>query len=213
MKTKIDLERYKRKNLFEAFKNIDIPYFSSTSNVDITNFKEFIDKNGYSFFVSISFLISKSVNNIPELRHRIINNDLFEFSEVDPGYTVLLDDDTFSFCDSRHFDNFAEYRKHADMVISKVKTNPDLSTEEKDHMFFITNIPWFSFTSIVHPHSEKYSSIPVVSIGKYFNQGDSLLAPVGIQVHHGLVDGIHVGKFYNTLAEMCCHPESWLQVS
>lgn len=189
MAIKIDLEKYKRRRLFEAFKDRDVPYFSTTSNVDIASLKEFVDKNGYGFFVSISFLISKSVNLIPELRHRIVNGELFEFSRVDPGYTVLLDDETFSFCDSRYFENFGEYREHANARIREVKECPDRSTEEKHHMFFITNIPWFSFTSILHPYNEKYGSIPIVTIGKYFEQGNKLMVPIGIQVHHGVVDG------------------------
>lgn len=207
---KIDLDKYKRRGLFEAFKDRDIPYFSTTSNVDMTNLKGFIDKHEYGFFISISFLISKSVNLIPELRHRIVNGELFEYSRVDPGYTVLLDDETFSFCDSRYFEAFEEYREYASARINKVKECSDHVVEDKNHMFFITNVPWFSFTSIVHPYCKMYGSIPIVAIGKYFEQGDKLLIPVGIQAHHGVVDGIHAGKFYTHLSNMCHNPDEWL---
>lgn len=210
MMKKIDLEKYKRRELFEAFKDRDVPCFSTTSNVDITSLKEFVDKNRYEFFVSMSFLISKSVNLVPELRHRIVNGELFEFDKVDPGYTVLLDNETFSFCDSRYFETFEEYREYANARIREVKKYPDRNTGEKHHMFFITSIPWFSFTSIVHPYDKRYGSIPMVTIGKYFKQGDKLIVPVGIQVHHGLVDGIHVGKFYKHLSHMCHNPVAWL---
>ena len=188
----------------------DIPFFSTTSHVDITNLKKFIDSHKSGFFLAISFLITKSVNLIPELRHRIIDGDLFEFSRVDPGYTVLLDDETFSFCDSNYVDSFKEYRELSEAKIKAVKDCPDHGFEEKHHMFFITNIPWFSFTSIVHPYDKKYGYIPVIAIGKYFKEGDKLLVPIGIQVHHGLVDGIHVGKFYQNLSNMCYSPEVWL---
>lgn len=210
MKIKIDLEKYKRRGLFEAFKDRDIPYFSTTCYVDITKLKAFIDKDDYGFFLSISFLISKSVNLIPELRHRIINNELFEFNRVDPGYTVLLDDETFSFCDCRHYEDFREYCKYAIMRINEVKKTPDQSTEEKHHMFFITNLPWFSFTSIVQPYDQKYGTLPIISIGKYFKQMNNLMLPIALQVHHGVVDGIHVGKFYKILEKMCKAPNKYL---
>lgn len=210
MKTKIDLDKYKRRNMFIAFKDREIPYFSTTSNVEITNLKKYIDGNNCGFFLAISFLISKAINLIPELRHRIINGELYEFDKVDPGYTVLLSDETFSFCDSCHFDKFNEYSKYAAMRINEIKNNPDQTTEEKHHMFFITNIPWFSFTSIVHPYSKQYGSLPVVAVGRYFEQDKKLILPVGIQVHHGLVDGFHVGKFYTLLSEMCYSPSIWL---
>lgn len=207
---KIDLATYKRRGMLAAFKDRDIPFFSTTSPVDITNLKKFVDKQGCGFFLSISFLITKSVNLVPELRQRIIDGDLFEFSRVDPGYTVLLEDETFSFCDSRYFDSFADYRQYSQAKIREVKACPDQGFGEKHHMFFITNIPWFSFTSLVHPYDKKYGYIPVVAIGKYYQQGEQLLVPIGIQVNHGLVDGIHVGKFYQQLSAMCDRPELWL---
>jgi chloramphenicol O-acetyltransferase type A len=207
---KIDLETYKRRGMFEAFKDREIPYLATTGNVDVTHLKRFVDEQRCGFFVSISFLISKAVNSVPELRHRIINGELFEFGRVDPGFTVLLDDETFSFCDSRHFEAFEEYRQYANARIQEVREKPDLGTGEKNHMFFITSTPWFSFTSIVHPYTRQYGSIPIVTIGKYFGQGDRFLAPIGIQAHHGVVDGIHVGKFYGHLSDMCQCPEKWL---
>lgn len=210
MMHKIDLATYKRRGMFEAFKDRDIPYFATTVHLDITGLKEYVAQHQCGFFLSISFLISKAVNLVPELRQRIIKGELYEFSRVDPGYTVLLDDETFSFCDAQHFDDFAEYRNHAQAKMREVKESPDRSVGEKHQMFFITDIPWFSFTSIVHPYDAQYGSIPVVSIGKYFLQGGRWLAPIGMQVNHGLVDAIHVGSFYQHLTRMCHGPADWL---
>jgi len=211
MRKKIDLKTYKRKGLFEAFRDREIPFLSTTCNVDVTKLRELTTENGHGFFVSISFLISKTVNLVPEFRHRIIDGELFEYERIDPAYTVLLDDETFSFCDSRHYEDFQEYREHAEARMREVRERPDQSVGDKNHMFFITSIPWFSFTSFVHPYCRLYASIPVVTIGGYFEQGGRLLAPVGVQAHHGLVDGIHLGKFYSRLADMCRNPAVWLR--
>jgi len=207
---KIDLDTYKRRGMFEAFKDREIPFLATSCMVDITNLKLFVDMQRCGFFVAISYLISKTVNRVPELRQRIINGELYEFDRVDPGFTVLLEDETFSFCDSRYFEAFAEYREYASARIRAVKACPDQSVGDKNHMFFITSAPWFSFTSIVHPYTSQYGSIPIVTIGKYFEQGGALLIPIGIQAHHGVVDGIHVGKFYGQLSAMCLEPAEWL---
>lgn len=208
---KIELEKYPRRALLEAFKNRDVPVFSVTAPVDITQFKLIASRTHYGFFVSLSFLISKAVNLVPELRHRMINGELFEFDRVHPGFTVLLDNRTFAFCDSRYFDDFSEYGKYATDRINEARENPDCSTGEKHHMFFISNLPWFSFTSITHPYDKKYGSIPVISIGKYVKQNEDMIIPIGIQVHHGLVDGIHVADFYEHLSAMCAVPEEHLR--
>lgn len=198
-KTKLDLTRYPRVALLEAFRHRQVPCFSTTCNVDITQFKRIADAYGCGFFIAVSYLLSHAVNAVPTLRHRLIDGELYEFDRVDPGYTVLLDDGTFSFCDSRHFQGFAAYQDYAAHCIDAVKHRPDQSTGEKDHMFFITSVPWFSFTAFTHPYDEMYGSIPILTIGKYFNEGSRTLLPVAVQVHHGLVDGIHVGHFYDRL--------------
>lgn len=193
--------------MFNSFKNRDIPYFSTTCNIEIQNLKKFVKLRNISFFVSFSYIISVSVNRIPQLRHRIIDGELYEFKIVDPGHTVLLDDETFSFCDSKFFEDFHTYYEYAIARIEEVKNRPDQNNADKNHMFFITSIPWFSFTSFVHPYDKLYSSIPIITIGKYFEQGDSWLIPIAIQVHHGVVDGLHVGKYYACMEELCKNPE------
>lgn len=210
MKRKIDLSKYKRASLYEAFKDREMPCSATTCNVEITYLKSYLDKTSLGFFIPMSFLISKTINEINEMKHRIIDGELYEFDKVNPGYTILLDDETFSFCDSCYFEKFDEYQKHAAEKIREAKELPNHETEEKHDMFFISNVPWFSFTSIVHPYTEKYSSLPVISVGKYFSQNNKLLLPIGIQTHHGLVDGIHVGKFYNSLSNMCSSPDIFL---
>ena len=201
-KKKIDLTCYKRLGMYEAFKDKQMPCFSITCNVDITNLMSFTKSKGYRFFITMSYAVSRALNRVPELRQRFIDGELYEFERVDPGYTVLLDDSTFSFCDSRFIEKFEEYYEYAARRIDAVKVCPDCGKGEKHHMFFITNIPWISFTSITHPYDEKFGSIPVIATGKYFRQGNQVFMPLGIQAHHGIVDGFHVGLFFDHLTRI-----------
>jgi len=199
MKRKIDLTCYKRLGMFQAFKDREMPCFSITCNVDITELVRFTKAKGYRFFISMSYALSRAFNSLPELRQRLIGSELYEFKVVHPSYTVLLDDTNFSFCDSLYMEDFGAYYEHAARRIEAVRQCPDCGKGEKHHSFFITNLPWFSFTSITHPYDKSYASVPVVSMGKYFRQGERILLPVGVQVHHGIVDGYHVGLFYEQL--------------
>lgn len=208
---KIDLATYKRSGMFAAFKDREIPYLATTCPVEITALKRFTDQQRCGFFLAISYLVTVAVNLVPELRHRIVAGELFEYSRVHPGFTVLLDDETFSFCDAVYCDSFAEYRRNAAARMQEVRQRPDRSTGDKNHMYFLTSAPWFSFTSIVHPYTKQYGSIPIITIGKYFEQDNRLLLPVGLQAHHGVVDGIHVGKFYGHLTDMCHNPAACLE--
>ena len=58
-------------------------------------------------------------------------------------------------------------------------------------------IPWISFTSFTHARKPaKEDSVPKIVFGKYTKKNDSVKMPVSVEVHHSLMDGIHVGKFF-----------------
>ena len=208
-KRRIDLTRYKRAELLLAFKDRQLPCFSTCCNVDVTALRDYTRTKQMSFFITMSYVLSRAVNGVSALRHRFIEDALWEFERVDPGYTILLDDNSFSFCDSRYFEDFEDYYTVARNRIESVKTNPDRTTGDKSHMFFITHVPWFSFTAFTHPFDKRYGSIPILTTGKYVERDGRLLMPLAIQVHHGLVDGIHVGAFYEQVQQLT-EDASWL---
>ena len=45
-------------------------------------------------------------------------------------------------------------------------------------------------------------SSPKISWGKYFEQGGRTLVPFSVQVHHGLMDGYHVGRYYGEVQRL-----------
>jgi chloramphenicol O-acetyltransferase type A len=53
-------------------------------------------------------------------------------------------------------------------------------------------------------------SIPRYAWGKFFQDGDSLKMPLCVEVHHALIDGAHVGKFYTAVQDYLQQPEVML---
>ncbi|MEJ2327075.1 MAG: CatA-like O-acetyltransferase [Chromatiaceae bacterium] len=96
-----------------------------------------------------------------------------------------------------HREDFDVYYADAECRIAAARADPDRSTGDKHHMIFITNVPWLSFTAVTHPFSAQYASIPILTLGKFFTQGAQVVLPLAVQVHHGLADGWHVGRFYD----------------
>lgn len=209
-KRRIDLSAYPRADLYKAFNDRMLPQFSTTCEVDVTALKQQQATSKHSFFVALSYAVSRAVNAVPALRHRVIDGELYQYTRVHPGYTVAREDDLFSFCDSLDHDDFAIYATQAQRQISAVKQAPDLSVGDKHQMFFITSIPWFRFTSFHHPYDPQYGYIPVITLGQCVSQGDRWVMPVAIQVHHGTVDGIHVARFYQALEQWLARAPEWL---
>jgi hypothetical protein len=53
-------------------------------------------------------------------------------------------------------------------------------------------------------------SIPRFAWGKYFREGGALKMPLSMQAHHGLVDGLHFGRFYELVQALLDDPASAL---
>ncbi|HNW93561.1 MAG TPA: CatA-like O-acetyltransferase [bacterium] len=73
---------------------------------------------------------------------------------------------------------------------------------------FITCLPWVAFTSFVLPVATRQpDSVPRIAWGKFIESGGKVTLPVAVQVHHAVVDGLHVGQFYARCQGMCNSPE------
>jgi chloramphenicol O-acetyltransferase type A len=205
----IDLDTWPRRDHFRLFKTFNHPHFSMCVNVDVTAFYPFVKQKGYSFTVSIVYVISRASNAIPEFRYRIRGEQVVEHEIVNPSFTILVAEDLFSFCSIEYVEDFSKFVQRAAANIAHVKEHPTLANETKmDNMLYMSAIPWVSFTSFMHPmqlHPE--DSVPRFAWGKIFQEGEKSKMPLGVQGHHAVMDGIHMGRFYEKVQNDLFQPE------
>lgn len=205
----IDMQTWSRRKHFGLFSSFNHPHFNMCVNVDMAAFYPFVKSKGYSFTVSMVYVISRASHAIPEFRQRIRGDQVVEHEIVNPGFAILIDNDLFSFCAVEYTQDFSEFAVRAAESISYVKAHPDLENNpEKDDVLYMSPIPWVSFTSFTHPMQfHPADSIPRFAWEKYFKESDSWKMPLSVQGHHAIMDGIHMGRFYETLQEYLHHPE------
>ncbi len=195
---RINLKKWNRQSLFNFYKNYEQPFFNVTANIDITDLYQFCKKNKYSFFLSCLYISTKTANSIDEFRTRILNNEAIIYDKINSGSTVLKEDNTFFFCYldfSNDFNKFLINSREQINIQKELKFN-DGNRNKQDVMYHST-LPWISFTSVQHAQdSKKGNSVPKIVFGKYFKNGDKLLMPLSVEVHHALADGYHVGLFF-----------------
>jgi chloramphenicol O-acetyltransferase type A len=208
----IDIDNWKRKDHYNFFKQLDYPHFNICGNLDITNFYKYIKENKLPFFISTLYASTKTANDIREFKLRIREDKVVEHQTVSPSFTVLAEGDVFSFCTSNFIEGFKDFKDNTSREIEKIKSNISIEDEPgRDDLLYITSIPWISFTNITHPiHMNPVDSIPRIAWGKYFEESGKIKLPLSVQAHHALVDGIHVGKFFNTLQEILDNPVKYL---
>jgi chloramphenicol O-acetyltransferase type A len=200
---KIDPSSWPRRRRFETFIEFDHPHFSLCANVDITRYAARTKQQGISRTIAIAHLLAAAANQVAELRLRIRSEEgsliVVEHEVVHPSFVVLTPAELFSFCTvpfSASLDDFAVAAEHC---MKAAEQTPVLEDEPgQDDLVFMTSIPWVSFTSLTHPiRLSPVDSTPRMAWGKFFPEGERLHMPLSLQAHHSLVDGVHVGKFFD----------------
>lgn len=208
----IDFNNWERKEHFKYFNAFDYPQFNVCANVNINKFYKHIKSNDLPFFISFLYIASKAANEVKELRYRIRGENVVEHESVDPSITVMTESGLFSYCAIEYKDNYSEFRENASILIENAKKKVSLEdVPERDDLLYVTSLPWVSFTGITHPiHMHPTDSFPRLAWGKYFENNGEMTIPFSLQAHHALVDGVHVGNFYNNLENYINSIEKYL---
>ncbi len=200
----IDFEHWKRKEHFAFFYKMDYPQYNLCMNLDITRFLAFIKKEKLSFYYSMIHAVSLVANESENFRYRIRDGKVVLHDTTHPSFTEMDPDNaddlfkmlTVDYTDSMHaFVQRAEDENKSQTVYF----NPEKLTG-RDDLLYITCLPWISFTHVSHTISlRRDDAVPRISWGKYFKEGERVLLPFSVQVHHALVDGVHVGQYVERL--------------
>jgi chloramphenicol O-acetyltransferase type A len=205
----IDLATWPRRKHFELFRTFNHPHFNMSANLELTVFHRRVRDRGIAFTVAFIYTITRAANSIPEFRQRIRSGAVIEHDLVSPSFTLLVDEDLFSFCTLPYQERFADFAEQASAIMAQVKEHPTLENEPgRDDLLYMTALPWVSFTSFTHPmRQHPADSIPRFAWGKFFQDGSRLKIPLSVQGHHALMDGIHMGKFYARMEEYLQNPD------
>ncbi len=188
-----------RKKHFDFFRRMDQPHFNICANIDITNFLAFVRREQLHFTPAIVYLLTRTANELPAFRQRIRGEAVIEHEVVHPSFTVTTQaSSVFSFCTVPFTDSAGAFMAEASAAMDRMQREPNLEDEPgRDDYLFLSALPWISFTGISHAmHYSPADSVPRITWGKYFEQGERTLLPLSVQAHHALVDGRDVGGYF-----------------
>jgi chloramphenicol O-acetyltransferase type A len=194
-----DTENWSRNKQYEFFMGYDDPSFGITANVDVTELVHYCKKNALSFFLASLYCSTKALNQVENLRLRLKDDQVYLFDNIEAGSTIFKEDNTFTFAYFESKDTIAEFCKSGKQKIAGYKENEDFdANRDRLDIIYYSVIPWVNFTAIKHPKRDDPSfSIPKIIFGKYADQNDRILMPVSIEAHHALLDGYHIGLYFD----------------
>ena len=196
----VDLSRDPRRDQFAYFQTLANPYVGVTVQVDVTELAERCRERGVSFFLAVLYAAVRAANAVPELRRRIRGDRVVEYDRCPSSHTAALPDGTYCYCRLEADRPFGEFLPYAAAEQARVKEAPSLEDgEDGESLFFVSCVPWLSYTALTQPTPTPADSNPRITWGRWHRKEGRTLLPMTLLANHALVDGIHIARFYENL--------------
>lgn len=193
----IDIDSWPRKEFYEHFINEVVCSYSLTVNLDITALK------GERLYPAMIWLLTKTVNEMPEFRTSLTEEGLGIYDSMHPMYTVFnKENKNFSGIWSYFSEEYAEFLRSYDADAREYSKSTRYAPKKgtPPNSFNISMAPWTTFTSFnINVYDEGKFLLPIFTMGKHFEQDGKRLLPLAIQAHHAVCDGYHIGLFVEKL--------------
>jgi chloramphenicol O-acetyltransferase type A len=198
VRKKLDLDNWNRKGHFLFFKQMEEPFFGVTTTIDCTKAYEKAKALNVSFFTYYLHKTLLAVNTIENFRYRIVNDNIYIYDQIDASATIMREDKTFGFSLIEFASDIAPFAEITATEIERIQNTTGLFTRDfnEPNLIHFSSLPWVNFTSLSHARSFTFpDSCPKISFGKMMEEEGKKTMAMSIHVHHGLVDGYHVGLF------------------
>ncbi len=223
MREKIDMTTYKKRNQYQWFKNYPSSAYGFDVDIDVTKIVEVSKSRKESFFPYFLFAVMKGVNDVKELRMRIVDDTPYLYDRIHPTFTVMTKEDVYQNCGFEMTDDFTEFYKKTKEVIEEVKNLPVNGELDRfpicktPNVVFATCVPILNYVSMSHPlpiGNQESLSIPRICWGKYHRNDDgSYHVALNITVSHAFVDGYPLATCFNKIQEIVNSIDTWQKLN
>ena len=182
--------------------------YTMSARVNVENLWIKSKEQDLSFFVMSLGALMNALNDIPQMRRRIIDGRVIEFESLD-AVCPIMDKDETVFKEIRiegpqRFYNILKWHDYVVdyqlNVLEGVDKAFDLDTMERDKINIanFSCIPWVDFDSITNATAAGNAIQPLITWGKV---NENYEMTVSITVSHIFVNGLELAKFYKNAQE------------
>lgn len=200
MKHPVDIDNWNRRENYLFFRDFANPYYSVTSQVDVTEAYIRSKALGIKFSHYAMYASLRAVNSIEALRYRQVDGKVWLYDRIRLNTAVAREDHSFASVIIPYKDTLEKFVAEARGIIAAaLRGEGDAygADSEKD-TFVISVNPWYSFTGLQFQFPQNAGeNIPLSVFGKIMvDMRGRRTMPVAMSFHHGFVDGYQVGCYW-----------------
>lgn len=130
--------------------------------------------------------------------------NLIQWDYVSPSYTDFhSEDENFVKMVTAYSDNLFEFCNKVKADRGRHKNDRAVLKNQPLNLFDVSCLPWVKYKHFdVHVFDEGKFLAPVVSWGKYEQESGKLMMPLTMNIHHAVVDGFHLSRFFNEVQDL-----------
>lgn len=199
--TIIDKETWPRRAHYDFFTPMSDPFYTLTFPVDVTPLRAWCRANAMPFYPAMVFAVTKAMEAVDAFHYKdrdgvIVRHDTLvpSFTDLKPGselfqiVTVEAGEDAADFC--------RRAKAQAAVQTEFITSGP----WDGDQLVYFTCLPWFPLTALKNEKDVNPSdSVPRAAWGRWEEKGSRTRLLLSLELNHRLLDGVHVGRFYEAL--------------
>jgi len=209
----LDLDTWPRRAAFDYFRRFDKPYFNVCTRIDVAALKAAVAGSGGGISLACAYLALQLANAAEPFRLRLEAGRVRVYEAVQGSTTVLRDDESIAFAYLDPAGGWRDFMASAQASIAAAR-DPRSSFDPRlddPALIHLTSLPWVHFTSFSHARNwGREDSVPKLAFGRLAADGERLWMPLSVEVHHGLMDGLHVGRYIEAFEAAAAAPADWL---
>ena len=207
----LDLDAWPRRAQYEFFRGFESPFFNICTEIPVGATLDWCREREQSFALACWFLCQRAVNLIEPFRYRLRDERVWVHDRVRVATTSLNPDETFRFNHFAHQKTFSSFLAEAKRVLAGTQQDVMDARPEDDATIYGSTLPWIRFTSVAHARQGgDGDSVPKIAFGKYGESATGVSMPVSVEVHHALMDGLHVARFLEQIEQDFADPSEVL---
>ncbi len=209
----LDLTTWARREIFEFFINFDKPYFNVSTQLDITELLRLVrQRERANVSLAYHYFALRAANEVEPFRYRLRDGKVIVHDVINGGTTVMLPNETFTLAYFEYDDSFDKFMAGATTAVhAAVNSDGKFRPNTRDDMIHFTTLPWVAFTSFSHARNwGREDSVPKIAFGKFTQTNGRTVLPFSVEVHHALMDGLHVGRYLQRLEAVLAAPEIYI---